>query len=134
MENTYAEHWKHASLCLSLYIMYVGMFIDRYRAIKKEIKEDVVNAILDISEYSNTQEEKIKQNHEEVRHLMEEINLSELQNQFDSSLSNQARFYRNYMDLFEVILFFIRVSREQSWKFHLQSLNLLCPYFFALIC
>ena len=42
---------------------------------------------------------------------MEKINLSELQSQFDSSLSNQARFYRNYMDLFEVILLFIRVSR-----------------------
>ena len=62
---------------------------------------------------------------------MEEINLSELQSQFDLSLSNQARFYHNYMDLFEVILLFIRASREQSWELHLQSLNLLCPYFFA---
>ena len=62
---------------------------------------------------------------------MEEINLSELQSQFDSSLSNQARLYRNYMDLFEAILLFIRLSREQSWELHLQSLNLLCPYFCA---
>ena len=62
---------------------------------------------------------------------MEEISLSELQSQFDSSLSNQARFYCNYMDLFEVILLFIRASREQSWELHLQSLNLLCGYFFA---
>ena len=62
---------------------------------------------------------------------MEKINLSELQSQFDSSLSNQARFYRNYMDLFEVVLLLIRVSREQSWKLHLQSLILLCPFFFA---
>ena len=61
---------------------------------------------------------------------MEEINLLELQSQFDSSLSNQARFYRNYMDLFEVILLFIRASRAQSWELHLQGLNLLCPYFF----
>ena len=62
---------------------------------------------------------------------MEKINLSELQSQFDSSLSNQARFYRNYMDLFKFILVFIRASREQLWELHLQSLNLLCPYFFA---
>ena len=39
-----------ARFYLSLYIMYVGMFIDRYRAIKKEIKEDVVYSILYISE------------------------------------------------------------------------------------
>ena len=45
------------------------MFIDRHRAIEKEIKE-VVNSILDNSEYSNEQEEKIKPNHEKVRHLM----------------------------------------------------------------
>ena len=59
--------------------MNVDMFIDRHQAIEKTIKEVVVNSILDISEYSNEQEEKMKQNHENVRHLMEEINLSELQ-------------------------------------------------------
>ena len=59
--------------------MYVGMFIDRHQAIEKTKKEVAVNSILDISEYSNEQEKKIKQNHENVRHLMEEINLSELQ-------------------------------------------------------
>ena len=78
MEKTYTEHWKGTSLSLSLslslYKMYVGMFIDRHQAIEKVIKEVIVNSILDISEYSNEQEEKIKQNHENVRHLMEEIN------------------------------------------------------------
>ena len=69
----------HFSLYLSLYRMNVDMFIDRHQAIEKTIKEVVVNSILDISEYSNEQEEKMMQNHENVRHLMEEINLSELQ-------------------------------------------------------
>ena len=94
--------------------MYLGMFIERHQAIEKEIKEVVVKLILDTFEYSNEQEEKIKQNNENVRHLREENYLSELQSQFDSSLSNQARFYRNYIDLSEVILLFIRASREQS--------------------
>ena len=62
---------------------------------------------------------------------MEEINLSELLSQFDSNLSNQARFHCNYMNLFEVILIFIRTSKEQSWQLHLQNLNLVSPYFFA---
>ena len=61
MENTYTEHWKPTSLYLSLYKMYVGMF---------------VNSILDLSEYSNEQEENIKKNHENIWHLMEEINFS----------------------------------------------------------
>ena len=95
------------------------MFIDRHQAIENEIKEVVVKSTLGISEYSNKQEEKIKQNHENVRHLMKEMNFSELQSQFDLSLSNQAKFYRNYMDLFAVILLFIRTSREQLLKLHL---------------
>ena len=76
----------HFSLYLSLYKMYIGMFIDRHQAIENEIKEVVVKSTLGISEYSNKQEEKIKQNHENVRHLMKEMNFSELQSQFDLSL------------------------------------------------
>ena len=67
------------------------MFIDRHQAIE-EIKEVVVNSILDISEYSNKQEEKIKLNHKNTRHLMEEINLSKSQNQFDSSYQIKQSF------------------------------------------
>ena len=130
-KHLYRTLQAHFSFYLSLYKIYVGLIIDMHQAIEKEIKEVIVKSILDISEYLNEQEEKIKQNHENVRHLMKEINLSESQSQFDSSLSSQARFYRNYMDLFEVVLFFIRGSREQSWDFHLQSLNLLCRYCFA---
>ena len=120
-KQLYRTLQAHFSFYLSLYKIYVGLIIDRHQAIEKEIKEVIVKSILDISEYLNEQEEKIKQNHENVRHLMKEINLSESQSQFDSSLSSQARFYRSYMDLFDVILFFIRGSREQSWDFHLQS-------------
>ena len=53
MENTYTEHWKRASLYLSLGKMYVGMFIDKHQAIEKKMKEVAVNLILGISEYSN---------------------------------------------------------------------------------
>ena len=129
-QHLYRALGAHFSIYLSLYKMYVGMFIDKHQLIE-EIKEVVVNSVLDISEYSNKQEEKIKQNHENVPHLMEEINLSELLSQFDSNLSNQARFHCNYMNLFEVILIFIRTSKEQSWQLHLQNLNLVSPYFFA---
>ena len=107
MENIYTEHWKRTSLFIYPSTMYVGMFIDRHQAIEKEIKEVVVNWTSDISEYSNEQEEKNKQNHGYIWHLMEDINLSELQSQFNSSLLNQARFHRSYKDLFEVILPFI---------------------------
>ena len=36
------------------------------------------------------------------------------------------------MKLFELLLLFIRASGDQIWELHLQSLDTLCPYFFAL--
>ncbi|XP_066928378.1 uncharacterized protein [Clytia hemisphaerica] len=38
---------------------------------------------------------------------------------------------RSFMRLFEVLLLFIRASRDQLWNLHLQTLHSLCPYFFA---
>ena len=37
------------------------------------------------------------------------------------------------MSLFETLLLFIRASREQLWQLHSDSLNKLCPYFFAFV-
>ena len=46
-------------------------------------------------------------------------------------MENQARYYRNYMAAFEILLLFIRASRQQSWELHLEALNKMVPYFFA---
>ena len=50
---------------------------------------------------------------------------------FDEGLNYQARFLRNYMKVFEVLLLFIRASREETWELHLASLELMIPYFFS---
>ena len=73
----------------------------------------------------------VKENHRAILQLIKSIELESLQKNFDASLTKQTKFYRNYMKLFETLLLFIRASREQSWNLHLQSLHLLCPYFFA---
>ena len=49
----------------------------------------------------------------------------------DQSLTQQAKFLRNYMRMFEVLLLFNRASREENWKLHLTSLNSMIPYFFS---
>ena len=46
-------------------------------------------------------------------------------------MENQAPYYRNYMAAFEILLLFIRASRQQSWELHLEALNKMVPYFFA---
>ena len=51
---------------------------------------------------------------------------------FDEGLNYQAKFLRNYMKMFEVLLLFIRASREENWELHLASLELMIPYFFRM--
>ena len=50
---------------------------------------------------------------------------------FDKQLKGQAKFYRNFMSMFEVLLLFIRANRQRDWLFHLDSLHQMIPYFFA---
>ena len=50
--------------------------------------------------------------------------------QFDEGLNCQAKFLRNYMKMFEVLLLFIRASLEENWELHLESLELMIRYFF----
>ena len=46
-------------------------------------------------------------------------------------MENQARYYRNYMAAFEILLLFIRASWQQSWELRLEALNEMVPSFFA---
>ena len=85
-----------------------------------------------VSEYNNSKTDVIKDSHRSFPEAIETNNFAPLQKEFDSQLSNQSRFFKNFMKLFELILFFVRASRDQLWELHLQSLHALCPYFFAL--
>ena len=49
--------------------------------------------------------------------------------QFDEGLNYQAKFLRNYMKMFEVLLLFKRASRKENWELHLASLELMIPNF-----
>ena len=131
---------KHLYRCLkamSYFAMYVGLyrcyilaFIDPNQEIEKELRRNVVNAITDVSEYNSSKTDVIKDSHRSLFEAIETINFAQLQKEFDSQLSNQSRFFRNFMKLFELLLLFIRASRDQLWELHLQSLHALCPCFF----
>ena len=121
----------HFTLYLALYKLYIEKFINTYPIIEKELKETVVNAITNLIDYCTENRTTIQQNHRRVVEAIESTNLLNLLEQFDKSLENQSKFYRNYMNLFELLLQFIRASREQCWSLHLNSLSDLCPYFFG---
>ena len=117
----------HFILYLSLHKEYIQALVNENPLIEKDLREGIINAT-----YQDIQEKtEIKKYHEEVKTLLNNMNIVGLRNNFECHLSNQSTFYCNYMKLFERLLLFIRASRQQCWQLHLASLHELCPYFFV---
>ena len=112
----------HFSMYLALKKLYMKKFIDDHLEIGKDLREAVLDAVSSVP---------VMHNHQDVLDVMKSINFSVLQDGFDESLDNQAKFYLIYMNLFERIPLFIRATREESWELHLRSLHKLCPFFFS---
>ena len=122
----------HFSMHLALYKLHMSKFVNDNQEIEKELREAVVNAISDVSDYTKEKYNIVKQKHTSLLETLKNIALNTFtQNIFQVSLNNQACFYCIYMKLFESILLFIGATREHSWELHLHSLHNLWPYFFA---
>ena len=73
----------------------------------------------------------IKETHNKIKSVLLSVNFRTLQSNFDESLKNQARFFKNYMKVFEHLLLFLRATRQQIWTLHLTSIYALSIYFSA---
>ena len=121
----------HQILYLSLFKEYVVSLIDSHPLIEKDLREGIINGITAIENYKQESKERLIENHQKLIELISSIDFITLQTEFDEQLTNQAKFLRNYMSLFETLLLFLRASRQQNWELHLVSLHNLCKYFFA---
>ena len=130
-KHMYRSLEAHFTLYLSLYKLYIEKFFQDNQDVKNYLTEGVVDSITNLTDYNSMYKDEIRSNHDMLKNKLDLVDIKSLLNDFDGSLSNQTKFYRNYMLLFESLLMFIRASREQSWELHLNSLSNLCPYFFA---
>ena len=121
----------HQILYLSLFKKYIVSLIDSHPLIEKDLREGIINAITIMENQKQECNESLEENHQKLIELIPSIDFIGLQTEFDKQLTNQAKFLRNYMSLFETLLLFIRASRQQNWELHLASLYHLCKYFFA---
>ena len=121
----------HQILYLSLVTNYIVPLIDSHPLIEKDLREDIINAITIIENQKQEANESFRENHQKLIELISSIDFISLQTEFDEQLTNQAKFLRNYMSLFETLLLFIWPSRQQNWELHLASLHHLCKYIFA---
>ena len=103
--------------------MYVALsrryFLDWYRHHKEECSEDIDEIEQELSYFTNLSSDKvdaIKNTNTRLIHTIQDSGiLKKLQN-FGDSLHGQGRFLRNYMDMCESLLLFIRSSRQGHWN------------------
>ena len=110
-KHMYRALEAHFSMYLALKKLY-KKFIDDHLEIEKDLREAVIDAVSNLSEYSKENKGIIRHNHQDVLNVMKSTNFSVLQDDLDKSLDNQAKFYLIYMDLFERILLFFCATRE----------------------
>ena len=110
-KHMYRALEAHFSMYLALKKLY-KKFIDDHLEIEKDLREAVIDAVSNLSEYSKENKDIIRHNHQDVLNVMKSTNFSVLQDDLDKSLDNQAKFYLIYMDLFERILLFFCATRE----------------------
>ena len=92
-----------------------------------ELKTDFLrftNSFLDLQKSQNDKYSMIHNSLTEVLNSSKFLNQS---NAFCSSFMYQAK----YLQVFEILILFIRASRQTDWNLHLTSLNDFCKYFYA---
>ena len=120
----------HMTLYLTLYQKYLQRFIDSNIEIEKDLREAITSAVFNLKDYKTQEQDMLQRNNKNLLERMQNAKFHLLQKEFDRKMENQARYYRNYMAAFEILLLFIRASRQQSWELHLKALNEMVPYFF----
>ena len=121
----------HVTLYLTLYQKYLQSFIDRNIEIEKDLRETITSAIFNLKNYITQEQDMLQRNNKNFLERLQNAKFHLLQKEFDRKMENQARYYCNYMAAFEMLLLFIRASRQQSCKLHLEAMNEMVPYFLA---
>ena len=93
------------------------------RLFERAIRSYIINSIENLNNYKHHETANYQMNHKETNDFLENINFHGLQDIFDKSLTNQTKYFRNVMKVFELLLLFTRATRQQLWKLHLSTLH-----------
>lgn len=119
------KHYKRSfeaflKIFIALFKIYAREFFEE-KVILKVATKEIVSSYLEGSDNEFT---------ELVDQLVNSNVFTSLE-QFDKKIIGQGKFLRNYMRMFEIMLLFIRATRQSKWELHLTSLNMFTKYFFA---
>ena len=97
----------------------------------KELFESKIVLKVALSEVISRYLEDKTRDFNQLLHDMRNSNLFEFLDEFDYKLTRQGKMLRHFMNLVEIMLLFIRATRQGIWDLHLPSLEMFVKYFFA---
>ena len=130
-KHFYRSFEGYLTLYLPLYKIYLQKFINTNPLIERDIRSGIIKSMENLKNYKHHETANYQMNHKETIDFLENIKFHGLQDMFDKSLTNQAKYFRNFMKVFELLLLFTRATRQQLWELHLSTLHELAKYFFA---
>ena len=127
------KHYKRSfEAFVTLYRTLFSLYIEKYLEENVVMRIEVREICLKFLNGSNIQEElDFKENHEQLMTGLNSLNFFHSLDEFGKRFEKQPKFLWNYMKLFEVVLLFIRATRESFWELHLASLEEFIKHFFA---
>ena len=120
------------SMCLALQRKYLDCLLLENIDFEENLKETVKDHAELISKHKTVEKTVLVENYHQLLEEFAKCDIFEVQKCFDAGLKNNAKFLRNYMKMVEILLRFIRATRQGLWDLHLTTLDELVKYFFAL--
>ena len=112
---------------------FTTLYMSLFQLYIKELFESKILLKVALSQVISRYLEDKTQDFNQLLHDMENFNLSKFLEEFDSKLTGQRKMLRNFMNLVEIMLLFIRATRQEILDLHLKSLEMFVKSFFAYI-
>ena len=107
-KHLYSSLEAHFVLYLTLYQKCISKMLEKHPDIHQRLKKIIdTSTTAKINENSTLE---IKETHNKIKPVLLSVNFRKLQPNFEESLKNQARFFRNHMKDFEHLLLFLRAT------------------------
>ena len=117
-------------MLVSVHFLYIVAFVEHTPALDDTILPEAKVHSLNVSENISSKT-KVEDHHQQMMQILANKNYMEKVRTFENTLAGQAKFLHNFMKMYEILLQFIRASRQGVWELHLSSLHEMTKYFFA---
>ena len=103
----------HHMLYLALFKEYISTMVAANPSIEKELRDAIIDEITIAKDKRETKASLVI-SRAKILQILNSLDFLKYQKQIDNELKNQAKFLKNFMALFEILIMFIRARRQQD--------------------